>query len=129
MKTRSTPLFLFAAMLLFSGCITTGYTRLDASADYPPVHADDVVIYLDEFDIPGDYEKVALIHAEAPAELTRRSTMFKKMRRQAGKLGANGILYREVDEPSAGAKVAGAALGTGTKRMAEMIAIYVYPAE
>lgn len=51
--------------------------------------------------------------------------MYNAMKKRAAQIGANGILFQPIKEPSAGAKVAGAFLGTGTNRKAEMIAIFV----
>jgi len=48
------------------------------------------------------------------------------MRKEAGKLGANGIILDSLSEPSAGAKIAGAFHGTGAQRTGKVIAIYVY---
>ena len=42
---------------------------------------------------------------------------------------ANAIILDAVSEPSAGAKVAGAFLGTGSERKGKAITIYVFPAD
>ena len=47
------------------------------------------------------------------------------MRSDAGKLGANGILYASIDEPGTGAKIAGAVLGVGVNRRGQVVAILV----
>lgn len=47
------------------------------------------------------------------------------MRKKAAEVGANGIIMAGIDEPVAGAKVAGAFLGTGTERKGKSVAIFV----
>lgn len=117
---------LFIAMILFlAGCVQTQATLLSKS-DYPPVDPDDVVLYLDESDIAGEWEKIALIHAQGDAQWTRESKMIKSARKRAGEIGANGILIEEIKEPSAAAQIAGEVLGTGSTRRAKIIAIYVF---
>lgn len=53
--------------------------------------------------------------------------MFEKAKQKAATLGANGIILGEVNEPSEGAKIAGAIFGTGTTRRGHVVAVYVYP--
>lgn len=113
--------------LVISGCISTSVTPLSGKT-YPPVSEADVVIYLDEADIPGPYEKVAVIYARGDYAMTDESLMFKTVRKKAAKLGANGVLLREITEPSTGAKVAQVLLDTDASRKSELIAIYVLPA-
>ena len=112
------------AAILLSGCITTSVTPLSGKT-YPPIHEDAVTIYLSEEDIPGDYEKVAIIYAKGDYASTDEAMMFKSVRKKAAKLGANGVLLQGVTEPSTGAKVAQAFLGTGANRRGELVAIFV----
>ena len=42
--------------------------------------------------------------------------MIKAAKKKAASIGANGIILGEMNEPSAGAKIAGAIFGTGTTR-------------
>jgi len=51
--------------------------------------------------------------------------MLNKMRDEAGKMGANGVLLAAIDEPGTGAKIAGAVLGVGVNRKGQVIAILV----
>lgn len=118
-------LWLSLCLTVLTSCVTTSVTRL-SSSNYPRLHPDQVVIYLNEEDIPGKYEKIAIIYAEGDYELTDEAQMYDKVRKEAAKLGANGVLQRGIKDPSTGAKVANAFLGTGANRKSEMIAIYVY---
>lgn len=107
-----------------SGCIQTSHTML-GSKEYPVLTPEEVTIYLSEEDIPGEWEKVAIINASGSTGYTNQQQMYEAVRKRAAQIGANGVLFQEIDEPSAGAKVAGAFLGTGTNRQVEMVAIYV----
>ena len=51
--------------------------------------------------------------------------LFKKARKKAAKIGANGLLVQRIKEPNTGDKVAHALIGTEAKRRGEMVAIYV----
>ena len=116
------------ALLFLAGCVFTQATMLDGTA-YLPVDADDVVLYLDEADIEDiedEWESIAIIHAQGDATWTRESKMLKAARKRAGKIGANGILIEDINEPSAGAQIAGEILGTGSTRRGRMIAIRVF---
>ena len=51
--------------------------------------------------------------------------MLKSMRKKAAAVGANGIIMDGINEPSAGAKIAGAVFGTGAERKGKSVAIFV----
>ena len=111
--------------LALTGCVQTQATML-SSKTYAPLEPEQVTIYLSEDDIPGRFERVAIINAKGSTSYTNQNQMYEAVRKKAAEVGANGVLFAEVDEPSAGAKIAGAFLGTGSNRNAEMAAIYVF---
>jgi hypothetical protein len=51
--------------------------------------------------------------------------MLNAMRKKGGALGGNAILLPQIQEPGAGAKVAGAIFGTGTQRKGNVIVIRI----
>ena len=51
--------------------------------------------------------------------------MIKSMRKKAAELGANGIIFNGIDEPSALSKVAGAVAKTGTERKGRATAVFI----
>ena len=116
---------LLTGLLLLSGCIQTQATML-ANTDYPPVHPEDVVIYLDEADIEGDWEKIAIINAQGDSRFTRESKMLEKAREKAGEIGANGLLIEEIKDPSVFAEIAADVLETRSRRRGKLIAIRVF---
>lgn len=122
---RVSVLFLVSLVLLVSSCVSVNSTKL-SSKTYPPLNPEDVTIYLAVDDIKGEFERVAIINVSGDATMTNERQLNEAARKEAAKLGANGILFEGIDEPSSGAKVAAAFLGTTTSRRGQMIAIYVH---
>lgn len=118
--------YLLFSSLLLAACVSTNVTSL-STGTYPPLQPEQVVIYLQEEDVPGPYEKIALIHARGDYATTDERAMFKQVRKRAARLGANGVLLQRVKEPGTGEKVAHHILGIGADRRGEMIAIWVEP--
>lgn len=116
-------------ILVLITCVTTNAVRIGTAPSRPPVPEDQVIIYRTADQVQGKYEEVALISAKGESSWTDESQMINAMKKQAGKFGANGIILDAVSEPSAGAKIAGAFLGTGSERKGKAIAIYVFPKE
>ena len=113
--------------VLITACVSTRYTLVNPSAQrYPPVAPDSVWIVTSEEELDTlEYVRVAIIEATGSGEFTDQTKMIEAMRKKAGELGANAILMPEIMEPSAGAKVAAAFLGTGTQRKGNVVAIRV----
>ena len=112
--------------LFVSGCITTKATLLDPTAQYAPVHPALVRIFTSEEELAEfEFVRVAIIDSEGNTTWTSRSKMLESMRKKAGEMGANAILMPAIDEPSAGAKIAGAVFGTGATRRGEVIALRI----
>lgn len=120
---RCAKSLLLALMLILAGCVHTDVTRLQ-NATYSPTDPEAVRIFLDEGDIPGSYEKVALIHTSGSNEFTSREKHVRRAREEAAALGANGILLKGVKGPSAADKAVAAFVSSGfTDKEGEMIAI------
>jgi len=84
-----------------------------------------VTVYLDESDIQGEYEKMAIINLEGASGWTDESDIYRKAREEAAKIGANGVLFQSMEEAGTGEQVANALFGTGSDTDSKMIAIYV----
>ena len=122
----SRPVFLVTAATLLSACVSTNTTMLVSPQKYAPVPEDSVQVFLSEQEIREkgyQFERVALIYATGPTEYTSESGMVRKLRRDAGQRGANGIVLNPIHEPGAGAKIAGALFGIGTQRKGEVVAV------
>ena len=114
--------------LLMLGCVRTNATMLgSASAQRAALAPESVKIYRTAAQVPGKYEEVALLNATGESRWTDESNMMNSMRKKAASLGANAVILDAISEPSAGAKVAGAFLGTGSQRKGRAIAVYVFP--
>lgn len=120
-------LLLGLVVVALSACVTTNSVPLGAGTVYPAVPPEQVQVFLTEADVPGEFEKVALINARGETSWTDEEKMVKAMQKEAGKLGANAIILGEFKEPSAGVKVAAAVLGTGTERKGQVLAIRILP--
>ena len=125
MKTiRLFALACIAAVVL-SGCVSTQVTSLSRNS-FPPLHKEDVDIYLTEKDIDGDYEKIGLIHLKGDSDWIDEKDMIDKARERAAELGANGIVLREFREPSVTVRVAEDVIGVNADLRGEVIAVYVF---
>lgn len=115
------------SFLLLAGCVQTKSISLNPTAQqYPPVPPDSVVILTSESELDTlEFTRLAMIEATGSGEWTSQTGMYNAMRRRAGQVGANAILLPQISEPGAGAKVAGAFLGTGTQRKGQVVAIRI----
>jgi hypothetical protein len=88
------------AMLAFAGCasgsaIVTGTPR-------PLVAVDQVKIYLEP---PSEYEVIGIVNASSDAGWTEQGSMnyaIEELKKQAAKLGANGVLLVSTGEKTTG---------------------------
>ena len=114
----------FICGAILAGCVAVNSTQLGLAQLRPPVPVDQVAVYRTADQVPGKYQEVALLNATGSSSMTTEKGMFEKMKKEAGKLGANGIILDALSEPGAGAKVAAAFLGVGVNRKGRAIAIY-----
>ncbi|MBU6367699.1 MAG: hypothetical protein KJT01_15905 [Gemmatimonadetes bacterium] len=112
--------------LLLSACVRTNATLLSTNtAPRPALLPADVQIYRSADKVGRPFEEIALLNATGEASMTNEAKMLGSLRKKAAELGANGIILENIAEPSAGAKVAGAFLGTGAQRKGKAVAIFV----
>ena len=123
MRTLGLPLLCLA----LTGCITTHATLVVPTATrYARVPADSARIFTDQSELDTlDFVRIAIVEASGSGEWTNQSEMLQAMRAKAGELGGNGVILPRIEEPSAGAKVAAAFLGTGTQRKGNVVAVRV----
>jgi len=113
------------AATVFAGCTRTNAALIDNSVHLARTCPDGVKLYTSPDKVGETYTEVALLNSAGSTGFTTESGMMKSMRKKAADVGANGIIMGGIDEPSAGAKVAGAFLGTGTERQGKSVAIFV----
>ena len=92
-------LVMSVAVLALSACMHTNAVRLDPRVSYAPVDPYDVVVYLEEGDVPYEYQPIALVHARGDDDWTDQADMIEAMREEAAKLGAHGIIMEWIEEP------------------------------
>ena len=99
----------FVLAIALSSCVSTQVTML-RQAEYKAVDPEQVQVFLSEEDVKVPFEKIALIHADADANVTKQHKMISAMKKKAAEIGAHAIIIGEIDEPSAVARVASQAL-------------------
>src|SRR5262249_53390968 len=96
-----------ALATLLAGCATSSYVLVGAPR--PAISPDNVKVYVQP---PPKYDQIAVVDATSQGSfaITSQQNMDKaieRMRRQAAKLGANGILLQGVEDRQSGS------IGTG----------------
>ena len=102
---RPSPAAMLAVMLL--GCATTSHVMIGTAR--PPISPESVRVYLQP---PEKYEEIATIDASSQGSfaVTGQQNMDKaiaRMKEEAAKLGANGVLLQGVQDQQSGS------IGTG----------------
>jgi hypothetical protein len=142
----STRLLLIAALACAaSGCSTSSHVLVGTQR--PPVTPTSVKVYLQP---PPHYEQIATLHATSQGSfaITSQQNMdvaMQRLKEEAAKLGANGVLLEGVQDTQSGSVGLGAgsssyggnsATGVGaggsfalTSKVAQALAIYVPPGE
>lgn len=111
--------------LLLVGCVSTNAMVLNPSLKLAPVCPEGVMVYTDSSKVGQPYVEVALLNSKGDYSSTDESGMMKSQRKKAGELGANGIILAGMTDPTTGAKVWNALLGTSANRKGKAIAILV----
>lgn len=108
-----------------AGCVHTNAAILNPTAIYVRTCTAAVVAYTTPDRVPSRYTEIALLNSRGNSHSTSEAGMIQSQREKASEVGANGIILGGIDEPSAGAKVAGAFLGTPVERKGKALAIWV----
>lgn len=77
-------------LALLAGCATGHATLLD-NTPRPAVAADSVRIFTSRANIPGPYDEIAIVEADGSSQNSTEA-LIRKMREEAGKVGANAIV-------------------------------------
>lgn len=111
--------------LLLVGCVSTNAMVLNPSLKLAPVCPDGVLVYTDSSKVGQPYVEVAVLNSKGDYSSTNETQMMKSQRKKAGELGANGIILGSMTDPTTGAKVWRALLGTSANRKGKAVAIFV----
>jgi hypothetical protein len=112
-----------AASILATACVSVSKSVL-MDRSFAPVPLQDVYVFLLDDPIPEDCERVALLSASGEVDWTDESQMIDKMREEAGKLGANAIQLRSIEDPGTGERVVAALFDTEADRDGSAIALW-----
>src|ERR1044072_5363512 len=112
-----------AALMMMGACVSVSASRLGAGTVYPEVARGQVRVYQTEADVPGDYEKVALLHVSGDANSVSQRQMIEAARQTHGSLGANAIVLTEFEGPRFATRVASVIFDVPIERRTQMLAI------
>ena len=106
-------------IVLIAACsgVSAGQSVLDSSFRATPIARDDVFVYAEGDSIP-QHTHVALL--DARGEGTDDGSLLNKLREEAGKLGANAIIWGVTADPGFLTQIFGS-----SDRRASALAIYV----
>jgi hypothetical protein len=79
-------------LALLAGCATAHATRLDTSTR-PAVSPDSVRVFTNRASVPAPYDEIAIVEAHGYAQ-NSTDALLRKMREEAGKVGANDLVPR-----------------------------------
>ena len=110
-------------LALCAGCVRVSSSVLiDRSAS--PVPQAEVYVFLPGDEIPESCERVAIVHASGNQDLTNEGQMLDKLREEVGKLGANAVEVRTMEDAGTGERVVAALFGTEADRDSDALALY-----
>ena len=121
---RQLPLFAAAAVLL-GACVSTNAALIDPTVHLARTCPSAIKLYTTPDKVGRPYREVALLNAKGESNWSDEGDMIESMRDKAAEVGANGIILKGIDEPSALTKVIGQVAKTGSQRKGNALAIYV----
>jgi len=106
--------------IVLSSCAYTRVVPLQSNT-YPAIPESEVTIFVDENDLPKEYEKVALITTDYDSGFDK--VKWNSVKKKCASIGCNGVYQKYEDRASQGEQIAGAIFGLYTTDKAEFIAI------
>jgi hypothetical protein len=110
-------------VLGLAGCVSVQTQLLIPANRLAPVPEDSVRVFLSVQELRDrgyEWESVALLFGSGSSMYTTDRGMVQTIRREAGKLGANGIILADAREPSSAERWL---MGAGAQRKSTMTAI------
>lgn len=99
--------------------LLNGKTRL-------PISPGDVKIFESSEKVTGDYEEIGLITSHGDYQHTDLAEMYESMREEAAKVGANGIILGQIEDPPTHQQVLNHFFPTKLDRRGKATAIYIF---
>jgi len=121
-RRRATKPLIALSALALPACVNVSAEML-APQKHEPVPVDSVRVFVAESELEDqdlEWESVAVLFARGSADWTSERGMLRKLREEAGKRGANGIILGEMKEPGFGERLF---LGSGAARKSQVAAI------
>ncbi|MGD9641563.1 MAG: hypothetical protein AB7V08_02370 [Elusimicrobiales bacterium] len=112
------------AFLTLAGCSVTSAVRL-SDKNYAPLAPGQVRVFMSAEEVPGPYEKIAIITSEGDS--FQKTALIENMKKKAAGLGANGLILGQFRTATTGEKVAQAFLWTSANNTHEATAIRLRP--
>lgn len=109
------------------GCVSTNSTRLGMAPAALAVDPASVALYRNADQVGRPYTEVALLNSSGDSMWTTEQKMFESMRKEAAKLGADGVILDALKEPNLAIKVAAAILHVSAPRKGRALAIRTAP--
>lgn len=109
--------------LAIAGCVTVSKSVLMDRSEFP-IPLERVQVFLEGDSIPTTCERVALLHASGDEDFTDEGDIWDKLREEAGKLGANAVQMRAIEEPGAAERISSELFGTESDRDADAVALW-----
>jgi hypothetical protein len=94
-----------AAAAVLAACTSTKAVLLEGGT-YPETSPRQVRVFLHEENVPGEFERIALVTARSDASWADETDLIRAMRRRAAKLGADAIIVGDIHDPSTLERVA-----------------------
>ena len=111
-------------LLLVAACVSVSKSVLDPYFQARPFAEEDVLIYGPSDSLPV-HVRVAILEAEGDRSYTDRTDLLNSLRKEAGKLGANAIIWGGTEDAGTGARVSEFLFGTPADHSSRAIAIYI----
>lgn len=112
--------------VLITACVKTQATMLNPSmTQRPAICADGVTLFTDSSRVGKPFVEVALFNSTGNQTWTSEAGMLNSQRKQAAKIGANGVVLQGTQDAGQGAQVAAAIFGTPANRRGHAMAIYI----
>jgi len=127
MKLRLKISLLIILVIMMNGCGVSTKATITMGLKRPPISPEEVKIYDSIGKVPGKYEEIAILTSKGDYRHTDLADMYRSMRAEAAKIGANGLILGEIQEPRTRDMVLNAIFGTGSYRTGKATAILVFP--
>lgn len=112
-------IFLLFAILLASSlsynCAISDAVVLQPNAEYGKVKPDEVILYLNAEDLPENYEKVGVVF-KGYLGLALPSKQILKARKDAAKMGANGLYWENFNSNNPSYSITGDTIVIGQQQ-------------